>query len=135
MSAKGTALEKAVARLDAAFAALPQERRQALGLAIYRCYPAMKQYLTDVDDLFGGEGISEAIWSILIAMAFILPRGKDAAIEKVARAFSTRAPVLRRFVTAVTDACTRPPIAITDGGASGGSSSETDPKVLPATAP
>jgi hypothetical protein len=129
---KGTGLEKAVAKLDAAFAALPQERRQALGLAIYRCYPAMKQYLTDVDQLFAGKEFGEALWSVMFSLAFILPRGKDVTIEKLAKAFGERAPVLGRFIRAVTDACTRPPIAITDGDAG---VSEADSKVLPAAAP
>ncbi len=132
---KGTGLEKAVAKLDAAFAGLPAERRQALGLAIYRCYPAMKQYLADVDQLFAGKEFSDALWSVLFSLAFILPRGKDTTIEKLSKAFATRAPALGQFIKLVTEACTKPPVTLITDGDSQDGGAETHPKVLPAAAP
>jgi O6-methylguanine-DNA--protein-cysteine methyltransferase len=132
---KGTGLEKAVAKLDAAFESLPQEKRQALALAIYRCYPAMQQYLADVDDLFAGQQFQEAVWSVLFSLACILPRGKETTFEKLSKAFAERAPMLKRFIHAVTDACNRPPIALAPNGGPDGADAEATPKVLPAASP
>jgi hypothetical protein len=101
---KGTGLEKAVGKLDTAFSNLPPERKKAVALAIYRVFPAFRQYQDDVDGLLTRDVI-EACWSLLLSLAFVLPRGKEKTMEKLGAALATRAPNLQRFVRAVAAAC------------------------------
>lgn len=126
---KGTGLEKAVEALDDAFQALPREHRQALGMAIYRVWPSMRQYQTDVDAVLT-KGIADAAFKLLLSLAFILPRGKEHTLTKLADALSSRAPNIQRFIKAVSAACSSSPAVLV-----GGESGEDDPQVLPAPAP
>jgi hypothetical protein len=124
---KGTGLEKAVAALDTAFAALPLGNKRSFALAIYRIWPAALQYQADVQDLMP-PAIGEAAWRILAALVFVLPRGKDHATKKLAEAFNSHAPNLRRFIAAVAAACSadrRPEV----------SNGKADPESLPQPPP
>lgn len=120
---RGTGLEKAIARFDAAFAALPARNVHGLALAIYRVWPAYRQYQRDVEGVFT-DGVVEAAWGILLSLIWVLPRGREHTMAKLGAALQTRAPHLLHFLEAVARACDSagaPPLEISDG---------EDPKVL-----
>lgn len=126
---KGTGLEKAVARLDAAFAALPRTNVRGLALAIYRVWPAYRQYQRDVEGVFS-DGVVEAAWGVLMSLVFVLPRGREHVADKLGAALQTRAPNLMAFCEWIARACDpeRAPMEVT-------LAADADPKGLPPAAP
>lgn len=105
---KGTALQKAVASLDAAFARLPAANKRGVALALYRVWPAIRQYEADLEGLFSAEMV-EATWNVLMAGAFSLIRGRAAFQSKFGEAIVTHAPHLQAFIGAVAKAVSTPP--------------------------
>jgi hypothetical protein len=131
---KGTGLEKAVAELDAAFAALPAAARQGWALAAYRAYPMIKQYIIDVENVLPDGSVkrlNEAVWRLILSLVWVIPRGKDHTARKLGEALATRAPTLNRFVERLREACNSAPAALTDGERP----DERDPEALPAATP
>jgi hypothetical protein len=129
---KGTGLEKAVAKLDAAFAALPPAARKGWALAAYRAYPMIRQYIVDVEHVIddsAAKKLNDGIWGVLFSLVWVLPRGKEHTIEKLAKALGSHAPTINRFVQALAEACRKTPAALD------GDTDDDDSKALPAAAP
>ena len=67
-------LTRAAKRFDAAFVDVPRETRDRLALAVYRFWPAMRQYQHDVEVLATDKQFRDACWDVAIAVAFRLVR-------------------------------------------------------------
>lgn len=93
-----TAIEKAGAQLDGAFARWPALQRKRLALAIYRLAPALQTYLSDTDfgALFSPE-IHKALWRAFLALCVRgATGGKDGIVEGVGE-FVGAMPRVRKF--------------------------------------
>lgn len=133
---KGTGLEKAVAKLDAAFAGLPLAARQDWALAAYRAYPMIRQYIVDVENVIddsAAKQLNEAVWGVFFSLLWLAPRGKEHLAKKIAEALATRAPTLNRFTGALAKACRDQGGALMLDGEK--PDDDDDPEALPAAPP
>jgi hypothetical protein len=100
-------LTKAAGKFDVAFSTLSPEARQRVGLAVYRAYPTIVQYMADLEPLRSVPGLKAATWDLVIALAFRVAKRQSRAFEfsdKELAELTASAPAVAGFCRVVAGA-------------------------------